>query len=147
MAMSEAPYSVTTKANGDLLTVRGATADEFVENLTALNDHPLFADALTTFQSISGTTTVAQAVDNVKQAIPGTTEVAASTGAPEVETNQKGTKYTYNHPDAPFTSDGRKMLLMEGTNAKGGFKGWVDPTSGPRPANPVENKEQTRWIK
>ena len=147
MAMSEAAFSVTTKANGDLLTVRGSSADEFVENLTALNDHPLFADALSAFQSISGATTVTQAVNNVVQAIPGTTEVAATTGAPEVETNQKGTRYTYNHPDAPFTSDGRRMLLMEGSSAKGAFKAWTDPTSGPRPANPVETKEPTRWIK
>ena len=46
---------------------------------------------------------------------------------PEVMTNQKGTKYTKNHPDALTIADGRKMLLMEGTNAKGAFKGWVDP--------------------
>ena len=35
-----APYSVTTKVGGDLLTVRGNSADEFVENLTSLNDNP-----------------------------------------------------------------------------------------------------------
>lgn len=147
MAMSEAPYSVTTKAGGDLLTVRGATADEFVENLSNLNDHPLFADALATFQSLGGGVTTQQAVENVKAAIPGSTEVGSSDGEIEVKTNQKGTKYTKNHPDAPFTSDGRKMLLMEGTNAKGGFKGWVDPASGPWPVNPVDHKEPTRWIK
>jgi len=142
--MSEAPYSVTTKVGTDLLTVRGSSADEFVENLTNLNENPLFADALATFQSLGGGVSVQQAVANVKEAIPGTTEVG---GEPEVVTNQKGTRYTYNHPDAPATADGRKMLLMEGSNAKGPFRGWVDPTQGPKPATPTENKEATRWIK
>jgi hypothetical protein len=148
MAMSEAPYSVTTKVGGDLLTVRGTNADEFVDNLTNLNENPLFADALTTFQSLGGGVTVQQAVANVKQAMPGTTEVGEAAPAQlEVVANQKGTKYTYGHPDAPTTSDGRPMLLMEGSNAKGPFRGWVDPTKGPKPATPVDNPEPTQWIK
>lgn len=31
--MQEAPFSFTTKVNGDLLTIRGATAKEFEDNL------------------------------------------------------------------------------------------------------------------
>ncbi len=143
MPMSEAPYSVTTKVGGDLLTVRGSSADEFVENLTNLNDNPLFPDALVTFQSLGGGATVQQAVQNVKTAMPGTAEVG---NEPEVMSNQKGTKFTKNHPDAPTTADGRQMLLMEGSNAKGPFKGWVDPTSGPWATAPVDNKEKTRWL-
>ena len=94
MPMSEAPYSVTTKAGGDLLTVRGNSADEFVENLTSLNGNSVprcHGDVPVTGSG----TTVQQAVQNVKAAMPGTTEVG---GEPEVMTNQKGTKYTKNHP-------------------------------------------------
>ena len=134
-------YSVTTKVGGDLLTVRGNSADEFVENLTSLNDNPLFPDAMVTFQSLGSGTTVQQAVQNVKAAMPGTTEVG---GEPEVMTNQKGTKYTraIRMPDHSRRSED---ALMEGTNAKGAFKGWVDPTSGPWPTL-GRQQEKTRWL-
>ncbi len=35
---TEATYSFTTKVNGDLLTVRGNTKDEFALNLASLHD-------------------------------------------------------------------------------------------------------------
>lgn len=146
MAMSEAPFSVTTKVGTDLLTVRGNTADEFVENLTNLNENPLFADALTAFQSIGGGVTVQQAVQNVQAAMPGTTEVGGTSGQLEVMTNAKGTKFTYGHPDAPDLARGGKFILMEGKNAKGPYRAWCDPVRGPKPATPVEEPEKTRWI-
>ena len=36
--MSEAPFSLTTKVNGDLLTVRGNNLEEFADRLAELND-------------------------------------------------------------------------------------------------------------
>lgn len=36
--MSEAPFSLTTKVNGDLLTVRGNSIEEFANNLAELED-------------------------------------------------------------------------------------------------------------
>jgi len=103
-----------------------------------------------------GKPTMQQAVQNVTEAMPGSqviseqpqaaAQTAAPTAAPEVMQNAKGTQFTYNHPEAPMTQDGRRMVLMEGRGAKGPFKGWVDPTKGPKPTKPVDDPEKTRWL-
>jgi len=99
-------------------------------------------------------TTYKQGVENAKQGLGGevvseTTSAAAAApvGEPEVVTNQKGTKFTYNHPDAPELERGGRMVLMEGKNARGPYKGWVDPVKGPKPATPVDEPEATQWVR
>jgi hypothetical protein len=44
--MSEAPFSLTTKVNGDLLTVRGNNLDEFATHLAQMHDSVMVWDLL-----------------------------------------------------------------------------------------------------
>lgn len=63
--MSEANFSFTSKVNGDLFCVRGATPEEFVANLTAVVTNELIDYCLAfqeAAQSASGTKTNAVAV-------------------------------------------------------------------------------------
>lgn len=137
MSTTEAPFSFTTKVNGDLLTVRGETVDQFADRLAELAADPRIIDALGEVQALGGT---APAVAAVKQAMPGSTvtEVvteAAPSGQPEQVTDKYGAVYTYNHPDAPALPDGRGLYVYKEWRDKSGKarKAFVDPVKGPKP--------------
>lgn len=147
--LPEATYSVTTKygRKNDLLTVRGATADEFVNNLLALVNHPAVEEALDTLQGLD-------ALANVQSTLGAevvSTTTAPATEAPkaiEVETDRYGNRFTYNHPDAPDLPDGRgKYIYKEGKSKAGKpYKAWVDPVAGPRPAHKSGNEAPIIWV-
>jgi hypothetical protein len=58
--MSEAPFSLTTKVNGDLLTVRGNNLDEFANHLAQLHDSAMVWDLLYGIQDKSKPMSVAE---------------------------------------------------------------------------------------
>lgn len=52
--MQEAAFSFTTKVNGDLLTVRGSTPEEFKTNLQALTSSADIGREVLKLQAIGG---------------------------------------------------------------------------------------------
>lgn len=148
MATTEAPFSFTTKFNGDLLTVRGETIEEFADRITELASDPRIPDALGDLQVISGVTTVKQqmgaTVVATEQAAP--TQSVAPAG-PEVVTGKYGDKWTYGLSDAPDLPDGRgKYVLREWTDkANKARKAFVDPAKGPKPFTPGAEEAKIIW--
>jgi hypothetical protein len=57
---TEATYSFTTKVNGDLLTVRGDTKDEFALNLANLHDDQVLIEMISSLQQKFKPTSVAE---------------------------------------------------------------------------------------
>ena len=57
---TEATYSFTTKVNGDLLTVRGDTQDEFALNLANLHDDQVLIEMISSLQQKFKPTSVAE---------------------------------------------------------------------------------------
>ncbi len=57
---TEATYSFTTKVNGDLLTIRGNTKDEFALNLASLHDDLAVIEMINTLQQKFKPTSVAE---------------------------------------------------------------------------------------
>ena len=57
---TEATYSFTTKVNGDLLTIRGNTKDEFALNLANLHDDLAVIEMINTLQQKFKPTSVAE---------------------------------------------------------------------------------------
>ena len=70
MSNQEAPFSFTTKVNGDLLTVRGGTFEEFVANLGNL----LHVEAISGLVDVIQGTALseAEAIANAQAALGGT---------------------------------------------------------------------------
>lgn len=66
--MSEAPFSVTIKVNGDLLTVRGNSINEFQSNLAELDDSVAVWELIIAAQQRAKPMSVAQ----VQEAFNGT---------------------------------------------------------------------------
>ena len=125
------------------------TVDGLYEALEKFNNHPHLEAEIAAFAARTSTGATERAVNAVKQEMPGSTTASApaSTGEVEVLTNQKGTRFTYGHPDAPDLARGGKFILMEGKGAKGDYKAWVDPSKGPKPVSPPDTPEDTRWIR
>ena len=150
---TESPYSFTTKIKGDLLTVRGDTADEFADRLKELVTHPAAIDSLTELQALGGTVA---AVTTVKEQIPGevveaTTSAAPAApaaGVPYEKTNKWGAVFTYGLEEAPELEDGRGRYIKKVWTGKEGraLKAWVDPSDGPEPAAPGASKAKTIWL-
>ena len=57
---TEETYSFTTKVNGDLLTVRGDTKDEFALNLANLHDDQVLIEMISSLQQKFKPTSVAE---------------------------------------------------------------------------------------
>lgn len=57
---TEATYSFTTKVNGDLLTIRGNTKDEFALNLANLHDDQVLIEMISSLQQKFKPTSVAE---------------------------------------------------------------------------------------
>jgi hypothetical protein len=147
---TESPFSFTTKINGDLLTVRGDTLDEFRSRMVELAADEQFMDALGDLQALAGH---APAVAAVQAAMPGSTVVSTTTvsqpaGRPTEETDKYGAVWTYDHPDAPALPDGRGLYAMKVWNDRSGKarKAWVDPSKGPKPFAPGSSEAPIQWI-
>jgi hypothetical protein len=146
--MQEAPLSFTTKVNGDLLTVRGTTVDEFMDRVQELAADPRLTDALTELQSISGVAVAKTMLGATEIAAPAAPAAApAAAGAPEVVKNQYGNVFTYNHPEAPDLPDGRGKYVFKEWSDKSGKqrKAFVDPIKGPKPFPPGATEAPTKW--
>lgn len=154
--MTEANFSFTTKLGPDLFTVRGMTADEFDNNLTAAIIGGLHDKAAALQEAISGT-----AVERVAPAAPvqyvepvqaapvaaPAHQYAPATHQPsppgpvgnlEMVQDRWGNAYTYGHPNAPQLPDGRGAYIQKAWTTKAGKPAvaWVDPVKGPKPAKP-----------
>ena len=153
--MTEANFSFTTKVGPDLFTVRGMTADEFDNNLTAAIIGGLHDKAAALQEAISGTAvervapgiahgqilpTPAPAVVAQPQYAPATAPVSppGPIGGLEMVQDRWGNTYTYGHPNAPALPDGRGPYIQKAWTTKAGKPAvaWVDPVKGPRPVTP-----------
>ena len=148
MATTEAPFSFTTKFNGDLLTVRGETIDEFADRIAELASDPRISDALGDLQMVSGVVAVKQQMGG---SVVSTTQqqpvAAAQPAGPEVVTGKYGDKWTYGLLDAPDLPDGRgKYVLREWTDKANKARiAFVDPAKGPKPFSPGAEEAKIIW--
>lgn len=133
----ETPFSFTTKINGDLFTVRGNTATEFVANAEA---------ALGVIESVkalqqSTTITMDKAVANVQAVMPAT--AIEENGELSVIPDKYGNVWTYGRPDAPSHPTRQRYVLKSGKNKEGKpYKGWFDPCQGPLWSGGPVNKDE-----
>ena len=143
MATTEAPFSFTTKFNGDLLTVRGETVEQFADRIAELASDPRITDALGELQMASGVTTIKQQMG----ATEVTTAPVEAPSGPEVITGKYGDKWTYGLSDAPDLPDGRgKYVLREWTDKSNkARKAFVDPAKGPKPFSPGAEEAKIIW--
>lgn len=159
MTSTEANYSFTTKLNGDLLTVRGDSADEFFNNIEYLDSDILAA--------IGRLQEAARAVSVVTAAVsqPANTNLVAThtdpaptyipapstepTGSLETIADRWGNQWTYGLPDAPDLPDGRgKYALKAGTSKAGKpYKAFFDPAKGPKPFPKGQYEAEPIWPK
>lgn len=160
MSSTEANYSFTTKLNGDLLTVRGDSAEEFFNNIENLDSDTLAA--------IGQLQEAARAVSVVTAAVaqpvaapapdlgqfqglqPETIGGAPATGSLETIADTWGNQWTYGLPDAPDLPDGRgKYALKAGVSKKTGkpYKAFFDPAKGPKPFPKGQYEADPIWPK
>lgn len=150
MATTEAPFSFTTKVNGDLLTVRGETVSQFVDRLRELAEDPQIEEALGTVQALGG---VAAAVAGLGATViastaPATAPTPSTSEGPTLLTDKYGGEWTYNHPDAPDLPDGRGKYALHAWKSKAGkfLKAWKDPAKGPKPFSPGSEEAPLIWV-
>lgn len=148
---TDAPYVVTLKAGASYdspwIVVRGDTADEVKDRLRDLWSGEVAAAVVATASAFLNTWATEKggpspegAVDNVVRAVSGTVvndpvgnSPAPSTPAPQaaaagVETDRWGNTYEHNHPKAPETGYGPKVL-KRGLSREGNkpYAQWLDP--------------------
>lgn len=165
MTSTEANYSFTTKLNGDLLTVRGDSADEFFNNIEYL-DSDILAAIGRLQEAVRAVGVVAAAVfdwddkghscpdrDGNQHPAPAPTHFdaapAAPAGALETIADRWGNQWTYGLPDAPDLPDGRgKYALKAGTSKAGKpYKAFFDPAKGPKPFPKGQYEAEPIWPK
>ena len=149
--MTEARFSFTTKINGDLLTVRGDSIEEFDNNIGELATS---LQGVTDLQeAVRAVGVVAAAVSDQPAQAALATHYDAAPAAPagEVETlpDRYGNQWTYNLPDAPDLPDGRgKYALKAGTSKAGKpYKIFSDPAKGPKPFPKGAFEAEAIWPK
>ena len=150
----ESNFSFTTKVNGDLLTVRGDSIEEFTFNAGELASS---LQAITELQEAARAVmgvTQAEAVANVQAAVPGATVTQPAAAeqpqqGPETLADRWGNQWTYGAPGAPDLPDGRgKYALKQGTSKAGNqYKAWMDPASGPKPFPKGSVEVKPIWVK
>lgn len=149
--MTERVFSFTTKINGDLFTVGGATAEEFDNNLTAAIIGGLHDKAAALQEVIHGTAAIENTAQVVERhAAPATVEHAAPPQVGlEVVKDRWGNAFTYGHPDAPDLPDGRGKYIQKSGTSKAGkpYTVWVDPAKGPKPARPGATEAEPIWVR
>jgi hypothetical protein len=161
--MTEAKFSFTTKINGDLLTVRGDTAQEFNNNLDAFLLSPDTMSRVWQVQveahsySNDGAPTPAPSVDQAAAAVSSALDAApvaapapaATVAAPqavEQQTDRWGKLYTRGLPGAPVVPNGAMLLLEAKSKAGKPYKCWVDPLEGPWPVKKITEKAERQWV-
>lgn len=162
----ESNYSFTTKISGDLLTVRGNTADEFSRNLDGFLLSPALLGKVCDFQDqvrqLNGGSQLAAAEAALSTAgVTATTEwsqpAAPAPAAPAPQANaggleavetvedRFGNRWTYGLPNAPVGINGA-FVLKEGKSQKGKpYKGWFDRSKGPKPCKVNGPAEAPKW--
>ncbi len=171
MTSTEANYSFTTKLNGDLLTVRGDSADEFFNNIEYL-DSDILAAIGRLQEAVRAVGVVAAAVSDhsafpahdaphpgsqppAEHECPSRAPThfdaapAAPAGALETLADRWGNQWTYGLPDAPDLPDGRgKYALKAGTSKAGKpYKAFFDPAKGPKPFPKGQFEAEPIWPK
>lgn len=144
MSNTEAPYVVSH----NFCAVRANTADELYARLNEINEHPDLEDQIALFRSKVSGATAAAAVATAQQSLGATvTSNNNPSAGPEIETDRYGSKFTYNHPDAPALPDGRGSYVLKEWTSKQGkdLKAWVDPIKGPRPARSGGDEAPIIW--
>lgn len=163
--MTEARFSYTTKIRGDLLTVRGDSAQEFKNNLDAFLFNNDILDQINNVHEVAQTygngatpaaapaaaptVTVDQAAATVAAAFNAAAPAAAPAAGPqavEQQTDKWGKLYTKGLPNAPVVPNGPMLLLEAKSKAGKPYKCWVDPLEGPWPVRKVTEKADRQWI-
>lgn len=160
MTSTESHFSFTTKVNGDLLTVRGESVEEFTFNAEALADS---LEAIAALQAAAqgigrpqpaqaqpvqqAPVTPEQAVQNVQAAIPQAQVVQQAPTQIEVIQDKWGNTWTYNLPDAPDLPDGRGKYAQKQGVSKAGkpYKAFFDPAKGPKPFPAGATEAPPQW--
>lgn len=154
MTSTEANYSFTTKLNGDLLTVRGDSADEFFNNIEYL-DSDILAAIGRLQEAARAVSVVTAAVSQPAVVNDPTPQYAPApstepTGSLETIADTWGNQWTYGLPDAPDLPDGRgKYALKAGVSKKTGkpYKAFFDPAKGPKPFPKGQYEADPIWPK
>lgn len=84
MSNSEAPFSFTTKVDGDLFTIRGNDFYDFLGNLKAVDSVPSVLNLIALINS-TVVDTMEQAIVNVQQAIPQAVAIPETVQAPPAQ--------------------------------------------------------------
>jgi hypothetical protein len=152
MSSQESNFSVTFKVNGDLFTVRGDDPATFRANLDTVILTDLAEKVLTAQQATQDAAGIAPAVATIQQSVaaPATAAPAPVYQAPPVEAapavapaqggvetvvDKWGNTWIYGLPQAPALPDGRGNYALKQGKSKAGkpYKGWFDPSKGPKP--------------
>lgn len=151
MTSTEANYSFTTKLNGDLLTVRGDSADEFFNNIEYLDSDILAAIGRLQEAARAVSVVTAAVAQPVSDPTPTYTPAPSTepTGSLETIADRWGNQWTYGLPDAPDLPDGRgKYALKAGTSKAGKpYKAFFDPAKGPKPFPKGQFEAEPIWPK
>lgn len=153
--MSESTFSFTTKLNGDLLTVRGDTVEDFANNaedliskLGVINELQEAVRAV----AVAGAG-LSAATPPLNTPVGGTQPAPADFGpvtqGPEQLTDRWGNQWTYGLPDAPALPDGRGNYALKVGTTKAGkpYKAWFDPAKGPKPFTKGSVEAEPQWIR
>lgn len=122
MANAEAPFSFTTKFDGDLLTIRGNDIFDFIGNLKAVDTVATVKRLVATIEGTVPTTTE-QAVANVQQAIPQAVvveEYVQPQVAPAFAPVPPPQAVPQQAPAAPACAHGGMKLMPAGISKKTG---------------------------
>ncbi len=116
--VTEANFSFTTKIGSDLFTVRGATIDEFKENLVSSVVTEIVDHIKGLQESVGGTVSMQSAVDTASKYLGAVaTGKAQPSPAPTVNSKSGG----------PVCKHG-PMTGRSGNGAKGPWKAWMCPS-------------------
>jgi hypothetical protein len=140
----EKNVTVTVKTKrGSLVTVRGDSPQEFIQNASAaidagmetivkmLEDSIIFVDDAVGLVSSSLGATIVESTPQEASFAP-VPPPSQGNGGGDTVVDRWGNKWTYGRADAPVCPNG-PMVLKQGTNQSGkSYAGWFDPAGGPR---------------
>lgn len=128
--MSEANFSFTTKLNGDLFCVRGNSAEEFAQNLTAVVTGELFDFCLAFQEAATAANKPQNKTEQVAREVLGARPAAPvaprPTPAPQPAPKPQGTTPTCSHGEMQWKEG------VSGPNSKNPgtpYRMWACPSS------------------
>jgi len=119
-------------SDGTLINIYATTQAELESSLTIISD---ISTLITSTGSSLGTTNQSGggAISYAKKVLNATPVSNITTGGGETLQDKYGTMWTYGRSDAPDCING-KMIFGAGISKNGKpYKGWFDPTKGPKP--------------